>query len=60
MSTHRQLMTSRTCGLNFALCIIAGKAGREREEGRKIDKDDEGEGLSDWLGQQSGEPELNF
>lgn len=53
-------MTSRTCRLNFALCIIAGKPGREREEGRKIDKDDEGEGLSDWLGQQSGEPELNF
>lgn len=60
VSAHRQLMTSRTRWLNFALCIIAVKAGREREEGRQTDKDDEGEGLSNWLGQQSGEPEFNF
>lgn len=60
VSAHRQLMTSRTHWLNFALYIIAGKAGREREGGRKEDKDSEGEGLSNWLGQQSGEPEFNF
>ena len=60
MSAHRQLMTSRTCGLNFALYIIAGKGGREREEGRKTDKDDVGEGFSNRLGQQSGEPEFSF
>lgn len=40
--------------------MIVVKAGREREEGRQTDKDDEGEGLSNWLGQQSGEPEFNF